>query len=121
MRLQVLLLATGLLILYDHFTQVTAQAPSAPENFQLFPVSSTSLMGNWTASPSATNYAVYCKETSGSTNNTTSVTNQTSVYITNLKPFTSYTCYVKATSNNEEGDASNNSTSTTNEAGTCKS
>eukprot|EP00731_Ephydatia_muelleri_P029842 Em0021g365a len=116
MRLQVLLLATGLLILYDHFTQVTAQAPSAPENFQLFPVSSTSLMGNWTASPSATNYAVYCKETSGSTNNTTSVTNQTSVYITNLKPFTSYTCYVKATSNNEEGDASNNSTSTTNEA-----
>ena len=95
--------------------------PSMPLNYQLSAVSSSVLLGNWTA-PSTpngivTNYTVYCRKWQNQTypeqipsnplNYTVFiVSSQPFVYLSDLTAFTFYQCYVTASTSAGEGNSS---------------
>ena len=108
--------------------------PSMPLNYQLSAVSSSVLLGNWTA-PSTPNgivtiYTVYCRKWQNQTypeqipptplNYTVfNVSSQPFVYLSDLQPFTFYQCYVTAGTSAGEGNSSNINMAQTVEAGVC--
>ena len=103
-------------------------------DFQLSAVSSNVLIANWTKLPSSNGtvigYKVYCVLSQNqtypeqmpfgvSTYAVFNVTNQTSVYLSGLLPFTFYQCYVTANTIAGEGIPSIISTYQTSQTGTC--
>ena len=120
--------------LYCLLTYSFSIVPSIPLNFQLFAVSSTVLAANCTppSSPNGivTAYTVYCTVSlnqtypeqvpTGATPYTVfNVTNQTSVYLSGLLPFTFYQCYVTANTSVGEGSHSNIGIYQTRQGGKC--
>ena len=82
-------------------------APGPPSNVQLVAINSSTLMLSWEPpqEPNGvlTGYSYTCKQTSSSMDLETLKTTVTSVLITELSPFTIYTCFVSASTTAGEG------------------